>query len=172
MRRPVILIGLPGAGKSTVAPQAAELLGAPWCDLDQRIVARAALSIPEIFAQHGEARFRELERLAMDEVLGEPPQVVAAGAGWAAQPGNLASVATRALVLYMSLTPAEAAVRLAGSGGRPLLAGEAPEARIAELLAARERWYRLADLEIAAGGAPPDAVAAGIATAARQYGGW
>ncbi|MES1259060.1 MAG: shikimate kinase [Gemmatimonadota bacterium] len=172
MRRPVILIGLPGAGKTTAAPQAAALLDAPWCDLDQRVVERAGLSIPEIFAQHGEERFRALERLAMDQLLDEPPQVIAAGAGWAAQPGNLAAVATRALVLYMSLTPAQAALRVPGNTGRPLLSGEAPERRIAELLAARERWYRLADLEIAVGDAPPDAVAAGIATAARQYGGW
>jgi len=172
VRRPVILIGLPGAGKTTAAPQAADLLDTRWCDLDERIASRAGRSIPDIFAQDGEERFRELERQAMDEVLGEGPQVIAAGAGWAAQPGNLAAVATRALVLYMSLTPAQAAARVPGNTGRPLLSGGAPEQRIAELLAARERWYRLADLEIAVGDAPPDAVAAGIATAARQYGGW
>ena len=172
MPRPIILIGLPGAGKTTVAPHAASLLGAPWCDLDQRIMATAGKPIPAIFADHGEAHFRRLERLAMQQALAEPPQVIAAGAGWAVQEGNLAAVSGRALILYMSLTPAQAASRLGENHDRPLLAGEVPEQRIAELLETRNRWYRLADLEIDVGRSPPEAVAAGIATAARQYGGW
>ena len=172
MRRPIILIGLPGAGKTTAAPHAATLLDSSWCDLDARIVAEAGQSIPAIFAEQGEPRFRELERLAMQRALEEPPQVIAAGAGWAAQEGNLAAVTGRALIIYMSLTPAHAARRLAGNAGRPLLAGDPPEQRIAELLTARDRWYRLADIEIDVGDSPPEAVAAGIATAARQYGGW
>ena len=172
MRRPIILIGLPGAGKTTAAPHAARLLDAPWCDLDERVVARAGQSVPDIFAQYGEARFRELERAEMREAVDEPPQVIAAGAGWAAQAGNLAVLSGRALILYMSLTPAEAVIRLAGKTDRPILAGTPPEARIAELLVAREHWYRLADIEIDVGHSPPEAVAAGIVTAARQYGGW
>lgn len=172
MRRPIVLIGLPGAGKSTVAPHAAGLLGSPWCDLDQRIAARAGKPITEIFASHGERYFRALERAAMSAVLAEPPQVVATGGGWAAEPDNIAAVSGRALLIYLSLAPAEAALRLAGSGDRPLLASESPVSRLTELLNAREHWYRLADIEIAVGQTPPGAVAASIAVAARQYGGW
>ena len=172
MQRPIILIGLPGAGKSTVAPLAAQLLDAPWCDLDQRIVVNNGQSIATIFAEHGEPHFRDLERREMERALSEEPQVIAAGAGWAAQEGNLAAVAGRSLTLYLSLTPAEAAARLAGTSDRPMLPAGAPEARIAELLEARNHWYRLADLEIDVGRSAPDAVAAGIVTAARQYGGW
>jgi shikimate kinase len=150
----------------------AALLQAPWCDLDQRIAARAGQSIPEIFAAHGESRFRALERAEMDAVLGEAPQVVATGGGWAAEPGNVTAVGTRALLIYLSLSPAQAAARLAGSGDRPLLAGAPTAARLAELLAARERWYRLADIEIAVGESTLEAVATSIAVAARQYGGW
>ena len=172
MPRPVILIGLPGAGKTTVAPLVAELLDAPWCDIDQRIVAKTGQSIAEIFSQHGEPHFRELEHRELLQALNGPPQVIAAGAGWAAVDGNLAAVTGRALTLYLSLTPAEAASRLGVASDRPMLVGAAPEQRIAELLAARNCWYRLADLEIDVGRSTPDAVAAGIVTAARQYGGW
>jgi Shikimate kinase len=85
VRRPIILIGLPGAGKTTAAPHAAQLLDAPWCDLDQRIVGGTGQSIAEIFAGRGEPHFRDLERREMERALAEPPQVIAAGAGWAAQ---------------------------------------------------------------------------------------
>jgi shikimate kinase len=167
-----VLIGLSGAGKSSVAPHVARLLDTTSCDLDERVVAAEGRSIAAIFATDGEARFRTMEHAALLAALDETPQVIAAGGGWAAQPGNLAAVAGRALVLYLSVTPAEAARRLAGATDRPMLTGAPAEARLAELLAARERWYRLADLEIATGSASPEVVAAGVVTAARQYGGW
>jgi shikimate kinase len=172
LRRPIVLIGLSGAGKTTVAPHAARLLGAPWCDLDQRVAADAGRPIAELFATHGEAHFRTLERAAMGRALAEPAQVVATGGGWAAEPGNIAAVDGRALLIYLSLSPENAAGRLAESGDRPLLAGESLASCLTELLHARERWYRLADIEVAVGERTPEAVAASIAVAARQYGGW
>ena len=72
----------------------------------------------------------------------------------------------------MSLSPAEAAARLRGHEDRPLLAEGDRTERLAALLAERERWYRLAGMEIAVGGASAEGVAASIAVAARQYGGW
>ena len=163
---------MPGAGKTSVAPHVSRLLGSSWCDIDERVTAGARQTVSEIFAIEGEARFRELERIAMEAALGEAPQVIAAGGGWAAEPGNLAAISGRALIIYLSVSPAEAARRLAGSADRPLLTTGVPEGQLAALLAAREAWYRLADLEIAAGEASPEAVAASVATAARQYGGW
>jgi shikimate kinase len=167
-----VLIGLPGAGKTSVAPHAARLLESSWCDLDARVVLAARQSVADIFSTHGEGYFRQLERQAMEAALAEAPQVIATGGGWAAEGGNLDSIAGRALVVYLSIAPAEAARRLAGSTDRPMLATGAPEARLAELLQARERWYRLADIEIAGGAAAPESVAESVAVAARQYGGW
>jgi shikimate kinase len=167
-----VLIGLSGAGKSTVAPRVAELLGSGWVDIDDQIAAAAGITIPDIFAQHGEAHFRALERDAVVRAVSGEPGVVAVGAGWAAEPGNLATVAGKALVLYLSVSPREAARRLAGATDRPLLGPRPDEARLAAQLALRGHWYQLADLEIAAGDASPEGVAAGVATAARQYGGW
>lgn len=165
-------MGLPGAGKTTVAPLAAALLHAPWSDVDQRIADGAGMPVAEIFARLGEPRFRELERAAVAELLSEPPQVVSTGGGWAAQPGNIAAVSGRALLIYLSLSPADAAPRLGRGEVRPLVGDQAPLSRLTELLAAREQWYRLADIEIAVGRVPPEAVAASVAVAARQYGGW
>jgi shikimate kinase len=155
-----------------VAPHAAKLLEASWCDLDERIVRDAGQPIREIFAGHGEPHFRDLERAALRQALDEAPQVIAAGAGWAAEPGNLESVTGRTLVIYLSIAPSDAAARLAGDRTRPLLDGDELERRITDLFRIRERFYRLADLEIATGDAAVEAVAAAVSVAARQYGNW
>lgn len=148
------------------------MLESGWCDLDQCVVAAVGRSITDLINVDGEAAFRRLESAAMERVIGEPPQVIATGGGWAAEPGNLTAVAGRALVIYLSLSPDVAARRLAGATDRPLLAGRSVAEEVAAQLARREPWYRLADIELAAGDAPPEAIAAGVVTAARQYGGW
>jgi shikimate kinase len=167
----VVLIGLPGAGKTTVAPLVAALLDTGWTDLDQLVVTQSGQSIVELFATAGEPAFRELERSAMHAAVAAGPQVIAAGGGWAVQPGNLASVAGRAMVIYLSVAPEIAAARLGGAADRPLLAGPGTEC-VRALLDARIAWYLQADIELPIGESAPDAVAAGVATAARQYAGW
>lgn len=167
-----MLVGLPGAGKTTLAPPVAQLLGCDWCDLDQRLEAELDASIAEIFSRHGEAWFRAHERDAMHRALAEPPQVIAAGGGWAAQRGNLSDVATQAFVVYLSVAPEVAARRVGATATRPLLAEGDVANTLAALLCEREPWYRLADIEVAVGDVSVEAAAAGIATAARQYAGW
>ncbi len=168
--RHLVLVGLPGAGKSTVGPLVASELGTAWCDLDRNIETIAGCSVAEIFARDGEVGFRELERQAMAAALAEPAQVIATGGGWAAQPGNLAAAELVSLTIYMSVSPEMAARRLGPAADRPLLAGD-PLPTLEMLLAQREAWYALAGVEIDATGSP-ETVAAGIVTAARQYGGW
>jgi shikimate kinase len=170
MPRPIVLIGLSGAGKSTVARLAASLLDTTWIDLDLEIEAAAGCTVEEVFARGGEAAFRERERAAMAAALAGPPAVIASGAGWAAQPGNLAGATPAAFTLYLSLAPEAAARRLGAAGDRPLLAGD-PLPKLREQLGLRERLYRLAELEIDASG-PPALVAEAVAVAARHYAGW
>ncbi len=145
-------------------------LGAAWCDLDRRIEINAGCSITELFATRGEAAFRALERSAMAAALVEPPQVIATGGGWAAQPGNLAAADPVALTIYLSVTPEVAARRLGAAGDRPLLTGD-PLLTLQALLAERAAAYGLAGIDLDASGSP-ERVAAGVVTAARQYGGW
>lgn len=153
-----------------MAEQVAAELGAEWCDIDGRIEAATGQSVTALFASRGEPAFRNLERQAMAAALAEPPQIIASGGGWAAQPGNLAGAELVALTIYLQVTPELAATRLGGAAGRPLLADD-PLPRLRALLAEREAWYSLAGLEVAADG-PLELVAGGVVTAARQYAGW
>jgi shikimate kinase len=169
----VVLIGLSGAGKTTVAALLAERLGATWRDADEEIAAAAGMSVSAIFATRGEAAFRDLERAAMERLLHREPGIIAAGGGWAAIPGNLAGVGARALVVYLRVAPEVAAARLAAVSDRPLLNGGDGNLRdrLAELLAAREPWYRQAEIAVSAEGTP-DEVADRVWQAAGRVGGW
>lgn len=166
----MILVGLSGSGKSTVARLVAELLGAPWVDLDEEVAREAGKSVAAIFAADGEAPFRRLEQAAMARVLGGAPAIIAAGGGWSAVPGNLQLAESQALTLYLCVTPEAAARRLGDASDRPLLSGD-PLPRLREQLTAREPWYRRAGLEIDANG-PADGVAAAVALIAKRYADW
>lgn len=170
MKRHIVLVGLPGSGKTTVGRLAAKLLGTAFTDVDETVVSAAGMPVAEIFRVGKEAQFRRIERAAMDGALAAAPHVIAPGAGWMAQPGNLAAAA-EAVVVYLKISPEAAAARLAGDRSRPLLQDADPAARISELLAERERWYRQAHAEVNAAGAA-EAVATEVVRGARSLGGW
>lgn len=165
MNRHVVLVGLPGAGKSTVGSLLAGRMGRRFVDLDDRIVERVGASVPDIFRVQGEEAFRVLERDTMAEALAGPPVVVAPGGGWAAQHLALESVRGRAVVVYLQLPPDVAAIRVAGGEGRPLLTGHDPAARVRELYERRRPWYERADVTVDAAEGTPDQVAARVAAA-------
>lgn len=166
MKRHLILVGISGSGKTTVGRLAAEQLRTNFSDIDELIVAGAGQPVAELFAREGEAQFRRLERAAMERALAAPPHLIAPGAGWIAEPGNL-EAAGDAVLIYLEISPSLAAARLGGDATRPLLAGADPVTRLAGMLLARERWYRKAALTIPASGAP-DRVAARVAEAGRR----
>ena len=171
-RLPIVLIGLPGCGKSTAGRLAAGMLGAPFADLDELISQSAGLPMPRVFVENGEARFRELERAAMARALEAPAGVIAPGGGWAAQPGNLDPVAGRVVLIYLRVTPAMAAERLGDGAGRPLLTGKNVLTELTRLLEAREAHYRRAGHSIDTDARSPEWVAAAIAALARKHGAW
>ncbi len=169
--RHILLVGLPGAGKSAVGAEAAALLSAPLHDIDAILVRRMQMPVERIFGELGEARFRELEREAVAAALAGPAAVIVPGGGWAAQPGALESVRPAAFLIYVKVPPAVAAARAASGEARPLLTGPSPLERMRGILKEREPYYLRADAEVMNEG-PPTEAATAIATMARHYAGW
>ena len=172
MPRHVLLVGLPGSGKSTVGRLVAEGLSAPLIDIDGLLVREMGMPISQVFGMVGEARFREMERDAVIAAQGGNPGVIVPGGGWAAQPGQLADALESCLVIYLRCLPATAARRAEAGETRPLLAGEDPVQRMLALLQEREQFYSLAPHQVDSERADAAAVAASIVDLARKHGGW
>jgi shikimate kinase len=172
MPRHLILVGLPGCGKSAVGRQVAEGLGAPLFDIDSLLVREMGMPVEQIFGMVGEQRFREMERKAvLAAVAAEEPAVIVPGGGWAAQPGHMHGAREFALLIYLSCQPRTAAKRAEEGEVRPLLVGPDPVDRMRKLLDSREPFYKLADFEVSADGRMEEA-SAGVVDLARRHAGW
>ena len=158
-RRPIALVGLMGAGKTTVAQVLAARLGGAMADLDQRIEDAGGTTIAELFAREGEAGFRARESAALAALLADPPVVLACGGGVVLDPDRRARLKERCRVVWLEVSPAEAARRASGSPGvRPLLATGAPT--LEALLRERGRLYgEVAELRVPTDGRTPEQVA-------------
>lgn len=140
------LIGFMGTGKSCVGRQVAEALQFAFLDTDHVIEARAGKTIADIFAQEGEPAFRALERRIVDELAGRTHTVIATGGGLPTNPANLESLKTHALVVCLWASPQTIWERTRAHTHRPLLNCEDPLGKITTLLAAREPYYKQADV--------------------------
>jgi shikimate kinase len=148
-QRHIMIVGLPGAGKTTVGRIVAQKLGAGYVDFDQVIVRKQGMPISQIFGLHGEQKFREMERAVADNALTGPPAILAPGGGWAAQEGHIEKAKEAGcFIIYLKVFPAVAANRASGDGTRPLLVGDDPLARMKQLLEEREIFYKKADVEV------------------------
>jgi shikimate kinase len=144
--RNLALIGFMGSGKSSVGRLAADLLHFTFLDTDHVIEARAGKLVSDIFAQDGEPAFREWERRIVEELTRRDKTVIATGGGLPADPANLASLKTHALVICLWASPETIWERVRAHDHRPLLNEPDPPAKIRELLTAREPHYRQADV--------------------------
>ena len=172
MKRHIVLIGLPGSGKSTVGPLVAAQLGATFVDIDAVIARREGRPIAMIFAEKGESAFREMEKKEMEVTLSSEPTVIAPGGGWAAQAGSLDGVRGRSWLVYLKTRAETAAQRAGPEGTRPVLSGEDPVARMRDLLKDREASYKQAEAQVETDRKTPAQVAAEVVRLAQTGAGW
>jgi shikimate kinase/3-dehydroquinate synthase len=143
----IVLVGLPGSGKTAIGRRLANRHGAAFVDLDERIEEAAGRRIPEIFAEDGEAAFRQLERAAVAALGPADPEpgirrVIAPGGGAVVDPRNRWTLYRGRVPIWLDVRPEVLAQRLRRSPNvRPLVHGGDPLGRIRQLAAARERFY-------------------------------
>jgi shikimate kinase len=145
------LVGFMGAGKTTVGRLVARQLGFTFVDTDEVIESRTRRRIAELFAERGEPAFRALEREVLEELLTQGRLVLATGGGLVCQPGNLELLKSRALVVCLWASVETIWERVRHQTHRPLLQVPDPRAEIVRLLAAREPYYRQADVLVNSG---------------------
>ena len=152
----LILIGMMGAGKTTVGKELARRRKARFADCDHEIVARTGVSIPTIFEIEGEAGFRRRETQMIDELTRESDIVIATGGGVVTTPANRALMRERGTVIYLNVPPQILYERTRHDRNRPLLQVDDPRQRIIELYHQRDPLYReVADLVVDGGRGNP-----------------
>ncbi|HZQ46209.1 MAG TPA: shikimate kinase [Verrucomicrobiae bacterium] len=144
--RNIVLIGFMGTGKSSVGRLVADQLRFNLIDTDELIESRTGKSVTEIFAEKGEAAFRQHERQIVAELGSHKRSVISTGGGVGASEANLASLKEHALVVCLWASPEKIWERVRTQTHRPLLKEADPLAEIRQLLAAREPCYKQADV--------------------------
>ncbi|MEX2157381.1 MAG: shikimate kinase [Gemmatimonadales bacterium] len=172
MKKHVILIGLPGSGKTTVGRLVADKLHAGFVDIDTILIRKEGKPIAMVFAEKGEAAFREMERKEMEAALTHEPAIIAPGGGWAAQPGALEAAKAAGYVVYLVARPETATARAVPSGTRPVLMGGDSDAQMQELLKAREPFYKQAHTTVQTEGRSAEQVAVDVVRLAQTSAGW
>lgn len=156
LSRTVALIGLMGAGKSTIGRRLAEALRAPFFDSDDEIEKAAGLTVQEIFDRHGEAEFRRGERRVIERLLAGPPAVLATGGGAFMDPSTRALMRERAITVWLRADVDVLWRRVSRRDTRPLLKRDNPRQVLTQLNAVRAPVYALADHVVDSADGPQD----------------
>jgi shikimate kinase len=141
----LILVGLPGVGKTTIGKEVARKLGRKFLDFDQEIERRSGMEVREIFRVKGEEHFRELEFGLTKELSSTGGMVLSPGGGWITQAKSVELLRSAGRIIYLRASPEAVARRLRRVETRPLLAGRDPVVALRELYQKRRALYETAD---------------------------
>ncbi len=168
--RAIVLVGMMGSGKSSVGRRLANRLGMPFVDADTEIETAAGMTIPEIFAQRGEAEFRDGERRVIGRILAtRAPLVLATGGGAFMNPETRQKVKELGIAVWLKAEPEVLLRRVRKRSNRPLLQTADPEATLRRMLGEREPIYALADLTILSSDEPHEIVVGETMAALAAY---
>ncbi|WP_346344650.1 shikimate kinase [Sphingomonas sp. dw_22] len=155
--KPIVLIGLMGAGKSTVGRRLAHRMNLPFVDADTEIETAAGMTIADIFQRFGEPHFRDGERRVIARLIDGTPKVIATGGGAFLNEGTRKLILDHALAVWLDAEPSVLAERVRKRDTRPLLRDRDPEEVLTELAKVRNPFYALAPIRVVSIAAPHDA---------------
>jgi shikimate kinase / 3-dehydroquinate synthase len=167
--RTIVLVGLMGAGKTSIGRRLAARLGLPFRDADQEIELAAGSTIPEIFSRFGEPAFRDGERRVIRRLLAGDPMVLAYGGGAFMDPATRAATRSEAVSVWLRCSLPTLVRRVASRDNRPLLSGTDREETLRQLMEIRYPVYAEADLIVDCGDEPPDHTTADVLNALMDY---
>ena len=155
--QPIVLIGLMGAGKTTVGRRLAQRMRLPFVDADHEIEAAAGMSVADIFERFGEPYFRDGERRVIARLIDGIPKVIATGGGAFMHEATRALILDQSIAIWLDAEPAVLADRVSRRDTRPLLRGGDPQQLLTQLAAVRNPFYALAPIRVESVVAPHDA---------------
>jgi shikimate kinase len=155
--KPIVLVGLMGAGKTTVGRRLAQKLCLPFIDADAEIETAAGMTITDIFDRFGEGYFRDGERRVIARLIDGVPKVIATGGGAFVQDETRTLILDQAIAIWLDAKPDVLADRVRRRDTRPLLRGRDPEVALSELAVIRNPFYAMAPIRVESVAAPHDA---------------
>lgn len=167
--RSIVMVGLMGAGKSTIGRRLAQRLGLPFADADNAIEEAAAMSIADIFANYGEAHFRDGERRVVARLLRDGPRVLATGGGAFVNAETRDLVASLGISIWLKADLDVLMKRVRRRSNRPLLHADDPEAVMRRLMDERDPLYAQADVTVETSSAPHQVVVEETLCALEQH---
>jgi shikimate kinase len=167
--RTIVLVGLMGAGKSSIGRRLAQTLGLPFFDADEEVERAARRTIPEIFADLGETAFRDGERRVIARLLDGPPHVLATGGGAFMNDETRALIARKAISIWLKADVDVLVRRVGRKSDRPLLRGRDPREVLQQLADTRHPVYAQADITVESVEGPHTATVQAIIAALRDH---
>ncbi|MCH9766068.1 MAG: shikimate kinase [Alphaproteobacteria bacterium] len=163
--RAIVMVGLMGCGKSSVGRRVATRLQLPFVDADDEIEKRAGQTIADIFSEHGEAFFRDREKLVIASILEQGPLVLATGGGAFVAPETRALIKSASVSVWLKAELPVLMRRVLRRDNRPLLKTKDPEVVMRDLMAERYSIYAEADVTVESREVPHDVIVSDVLTA-------